>query len=312
MNSTSNLHSRSARRASEGFGVFDPSEGGDASRSALRDKVAIVSRSVDELTEHVFQQLKPFLSNKLITVDINDTITAHGSNPEMFDNIVLSICSFEDLCKFGKAFIENRVPRHIDYHGEFGKAEDSNGHGIEAKNLAKIHDYNVLTTNGQCNLKLDDEEQRGYLDFYCDTTVANKLTDRLFNDSRVYTVDFGSIKNERRPRHNFKCNSMSDWQHVGNEVKFVKSCKYNGCVLNLTKYIHNTDHDGLECKTKLWEYCSNLSVARHPMDMFDPKFPNIRAVLTDKIFFSIACREYGAPVNCSDVLLEHLKDIHHE
>jgi hypothetical protein len=274
------------------------------------------SSNLDELTEHVFQQLKPFLSNKLtqsaiaakrlrgpearrspssVTVDINDTISAHGSNPDMFDDIVLSICTFEDLCKFGKAFIENRVPRHIDYYGEFGKAEDSNGHGIERENLAKIHDYNVLTTNGQCNLKLDDEEQRGYLDFYCNTTIANKLRERLFNDSRIYTVDFGTVENERQCKHNFLCISRESCpQHV-------KSCKTLGCILNLSKYINS--------ETNKWTYFTNLFTDSHPREMFNPEYLNICTVLNNKHYFSIANREYGALTNCSDVLLEHLKQI---
>ena len=243
---------------------------------------------------------------------VDKIIETHGKDPDMFDEIVSQVRSFKDLCVLGKAFIENRVCRHINYYGEFGKSEDSNGHSCETNNLSTLHDRGVLTTGGQCNLKLPDEEQRGYLEFYCEPRVANKIRERLFNDPRIYTVDFGTItgrdrrslecESEKQPVHNFFCNAKCDWKESGNIVEHVQKCEYIGCLLNLTRYIPTESID--------WNYCTNLHVDTHPREMIWPEYPNITEILYDKPFFSIVCRDYGAPKNCSDILLELMSNIH--
>lgn len=210
----------------------------------------------------MIQVLYTFLS-----LDITETINSHGSDKTKFNYIVSIISSYDELCKLGKAFIENRVIRHINYSSPFGYEEDCISHLIEQKSLSKLHDYGILTTSGQCNLKLADIEQRGYLTFYCEKKHLETLRSKLFNDSRIYTVEYGDPLNDDNPTHN---------------------SPYS--LINVTMYKPH----------------KNITTDYHPMDMIEEYYPNICTILKDKILLTIINKEYGARKNCSTILLEHI------
>jgi hypothetical protein len=228
-----------------------------------------------------------------MTSNIDELISKYGKDESKFKKIVKKINTFSELCIFGKAFIENKVCRHIDYYGYFGKSPDTNGHEIEADNLAKIHMFNILTVCGQINLKKEDEEQRGYLEFYCEKELASKLKESLCKDQRIYVIDFGSVS---QPKLYYNFLSGCEEEDESKAI-YEENCKRKNCKLNLTRYISDGE----------WIYCTNaFAEEEHPRSMLDEKLPNINKILTDKNLLYIICREYGYPVNCSDILLEHI------
>jgi hypothetical protein len=117
-------------------------------------------------------------------------IDEHGMDD--IEPILENIENFNDLCIFGKAFIENKVYRHIDYLGMFGKSEDSNGHDSVTDNLIQLHQFGIVTTGGQINtISLCENiylQQRSYLTFYCTKEVSNTIINELFLKTSIYTI----------------------------------------------------------------------------------------------------------------------------
>ena len=110
--------------------------------------------------------------------------------------ILENIENYYDLCIFGKAFIENKLYRHIDYLAMFGKSNDSNGHNIVTENLIQLHQFGIITRDGQINtIQKEDKtiiQQRSYLSIYCKKEVSNKIISELLLDNRIFTVIYTS------------------------------------------------------------------------------------------------------------------------
>jgi len=200
--------------------------------------------------------------------------------------ILKNILNFNDLCIFGKAFIENKIYRHIEYYGMFGKSSDSNGHESESSNLIKLHQYGIFTTNGQINILTKDEEQRSYLSFYCENKVSNKIISLLLLDSRIYTIIYS-----------FNNNSETNIIHNVPSKEIIEN------KINVTRYLDND---------KIYNNQTNIWFDSHPLECYsyDEEDTNIYYdhILNSCLHICILCKEYGYKQDTTSILLEIIKE----
>ncbi len=200
--------------------------------------------------------------------------------------IVKQIKNYEDLAIFYKAFINGRLYRSINYFGQFGNSGDSFGHGKESNSLSEIHNYGIVSFDGQCNLIEQYYRQRGFLEFVAKNDIANKLIPRLLKDSRIYTV----FKKSEKTFHNAQnvidmSDPKEDWG------------------INVTLEL---DEDDIT-----WNPITFCMIYDSWTDLDYPDLPytsHLKELLTDCTNIFIICKNFGDSINCSDILLQHIKD----
>jgi len=234
-----------------------------------------------------------------------DAIAKHGntSRASLGRYVFSKIKVYEDLCIFGKAFIENRVCGHINYLARFGHGDDSNGHDIETHNLMRLHCYGIVTTGGQCNKKETItashmvckrtllEEQRGYLSFFVPKKdgMAMSLLVSLMKDDRVFVISHD-------PEEEWTCNNLP---FVIDKEKGY-NVGFRG--INLTRYTF-VDDESVQLTTNIW-----VQEGEHDMtgELACEKYPHIQDFLYDCFYIDVTCRDYNADTNCSDIVMEHV------
>ena len=107
----------------------------------------------------------------------------HDLNP-----IVRRVKTFADVLTFGKAFLNNKLYRSVDYFAMFGKGRDTAGHDQERERLLQLHDLRCYTTCGQINVKDANIEQRSYVTFYCERDTADRLLPALEARDDIFYV----------------------------------------------------------------------------------------------------------------------------
>jgi hypothetical protein len=239
------------------------------------------------------------------------------SQKHVMQHVYPHILSYKDLCIFRKAFIDNRVCRHINYCGSFGSSDDANGHDIEQINLSTLHTYGIVTIGGQCNsskviesmVKADNgamflEEQRGFLDFYIpkDDPKTGELIDKLFADERIFTIVHVG---EEGVQHN--CPTDVDREQGHNIFKHR---------INVTRYTP-VDKDNTVEQSDGSSHPTNVSYGLYPFedrDFYRMKVKceadeALRTCVRTTLFVSMICKEYNAAQNTSDILLEHVSEV---
>jgi hypothetical protein len=127
-------------------------------------------------------------------IELSKLIDKYGLTD--IEPILENIENFHDLCIVGKAFIQNKLYRHIDYLAMFGKSEDSNGHQVVTNNLIELHQLGIFTRDGQINNISKNiyndiiVQQRSYLIFYCQKDISNIIISKLLLHSKIYTIIF--------------------------------------------------------------------------------------------------------------------------
>ena len=235
-----------------------------------------------------------------INNELSLLIDKHGLND--IEPIVKSINNFEDFCIFGKAFIENKIYRHIDYLGPFGKSSDSNGHSSEVNRLIELHQYGILTTGGQINLIDKMCQQRSYLDFYCEKNVSNKILPLLLSSSEsknIYTIIF-----------------TIDGDIIHNVPKEKQILGEKNNKINVTKYLNYNDDN------KEWIYKTNIWFDSHPLDCYyyrvddedneEELMIEFDFILNKCLYISIIYKdycEYDENKETSTILLNIIKEV---
>jgi hypothetical protein len=200
--------------------------------------------------------------------------------------ILKNIHSFDDLLVFGKAFIENKLYRSVNYLGMFGKSSDTDGHDSQRDNLIKCHKYRCFTTGGQINKKTETYQQRSYITFWCEPEIAEKLKIEFEKRNDIYYTLFYS-----------------------NKPNFTN---YNTKKINLTRVkINETEFNEY---TNFWplssytEICLNEYTRRekHNEIKYHSNYNNIFQSL---VHIELCVKEYNYSIESADILLSCLHTI---
>ena len=237
---------------------------------------------------------------------LDELISTYGLTKITKDNkqylsILKAINNTKDLCIYGKAFIDQKLYTTWNTLAMFGTV-DSNGHEIEQKNLSELHTYGIFTVEGQQNLISNEELQKGYLIFFCKPNLLGKLSSSLFNDPRICIC----INNR------YAIPEIQDAPNTKNDRDLI--------IHNFSVDDHNKNNVSATVTYQLNDKNEFETFSTIPLTtMFDDssytyktsKFysPNINKILIRMVCVCIVNSTFGQDVNCSDILLEHLKNI---
>ncbi len=202
--------------------------------------------------------------------------------------ILENVENFNDLCIFGKAFIENKVYRHIDYLAMFGKSNDSNGHDLVKDNLIQLHQFGILTRDGQINTNQELNktiiQQRSYLSFYCKKEVSNIIISNLLLHTNIYTIIF------------------TNDNHVIHNVPKEDTIKNK--MINVTRSA-NASNEWNNC-TNIWfdnreSYCYYYTSSTLDSDKEENSIDFDDFILSDCLYITLVFKEYKQYEESEDV-----------
>ena len=216
-----------------------------------------------------------------------DLINNYVVGTKYFDPRWVYCRNYTDLLKINKEFVEGII-KSTPY--QCGPLDNPSPELV--KNLIKLHQYGLLTVNGQESVCIGgkmnyrkewyDVEQRGYLDFhvqYNDIKLAESLLRYIKQTDLVYIV--------------VDMNTGNTITNLSNEIK-----RYN-----VTRDRSNKNKETL--KITPWRYYTNINYYTRPSDLlwcFDEN-TEINKILKNTVFFSVAMPEYGKG-NLEEIILD--------
>jgi hypothetical protein len=208
--------------------------------------------------------------------------------------VLKHIKTFDDLLVFGQAFLSNKLYRSVSYFGEFGKCEDTNGHQKERERLLQIHSFQnrCYTVSGQIN----DENQRSYISFFCESATAKKLLPQLQARNDIY---FMMLCPEGKKYFNFSSNSINLTRIpiVNNET--------NEAYMYPTNMWADLTHECM-CNAESTHAASFNNEGDDEDEWEIQNHPNFDKIFDQLVFVEFCVKEYNYYIETAGILLEML------